>query len=250
METRAASYDAGSIVVEATTGTIRRGGMPLRLSRRERECAVAIAVQPRPVSPKDLAALLYPDRDADSAARAVKVYVHRLRRRVGSAFVDFGPGGYELARGVQVDVDQAHRALAALAHGTRIEGADRDELLRVARRLRAEPPASFSDGQWFELLAARGRRLGHDLAIALARASTERGELRDAIGIAKELTYDDPCDEEAWELLIRTYLRTGERGAALSGLRYYEAVLATEYDASPPPYIRELVEAGRHAAAV
>jgi len=247
METRAASCDAGSIVVEATTGTIRRGGMPLRLSRRERECAVAIAVQPRPVNPRDLAALLYPDRDADAAARAVKVYVHRLRRRVGGAFVEFGPSGYELASGVQVDVHEAHRALDAAARGVRIEGADRDELLRLARRLRAEPPASFSDGQWFESLAARGRRLGHDLAIALARVMAERGELRDAICIAKELTYDDPCDEEAWELLIRTYLRTGERGAALSGLRYYEAVLATEFDASPPRYMRELVE-GRHAA--
>jgi DNA-binding SARP family transcriptional activator len=249
METRAASCDAGSISVEATTGTVRRNGVPLRLSARERECAVAIAVQPRPVSPKDLAALLYPDRDADAAARAVKVYVHRVRRRVGRAFVEFGAGGYALALGVQVDVHQAQRALTAAARGARIERADREELLRIARRLRAEPPASFGDAPWFEPLAARGRRLGHDLALALARTMTACGELRDAICIAQELTYDDPCDEEAWELLIRSYLSTGERGAALSGLRYYESVLATEFNASPPRYMRELVEAGRHAAA-
>ena len=245
-----ASCDAGSIVVEATTGTVRRDGVPLRLSGRERECAVAVAVQSRPVCPKDLAALLYPDRDAYAAARAVKVYVHRLRRRVGCAFIDFGAGGYTLALGVEVDVKRADGALAAAARGVPLEGAERDELLRIARRLRADPPASFSDGQWYESLVAQGRRLGHDLAIALARAMAECGDVHEAICIAKELTYEEPCDEEAWELLIRAYVRTGERGAALSGLRYYEAVLAKELDASPPRYMWELIEASRHAAAV
>ncbi len=246
-----ASCDAGSIVVEATTGTVRRDGVPLRLSRRERECAVAVAVQSRPVCAKDLAALLYPDRDVYAAACAVKVYVHRLRRRIGRAIIDFGAGGYTLALGVEVDVKRAHRALAAAARGAAVvERAERDELLRIARRLRADPPASFSDGQWYEALVAQGRHLGRDLAIAFARGMAECGDVHEAIRIAKELTYEEPCDEEAWELLIRAYVRAGERGAALSGLRYYEAALAKELDASPPRYMRELVETGRHATAV
>jgi DNA-binding SARP family transcriptional activator len=251
METYLARCEPCPIVVEAASGTVLCDGLPVRLSPREREHAIAIAIQPRPAPLEALAELIYPDRDAGEAANAIKVYVYRLRRRVHPAFIAYRDGGYVLGPGVGVDVKLAHDALATITRdGWPPEGAERNELFRLARLLRVDRPVFFPEGTWYDGVALLVRRLGHDLTMLLARSAAEQGNLHEAIQVAREMTYEDICDEEAWELLIRTQLRAGEPGAARAGFRHYQAALAQELDALPSPHIRELLECGHRASAL
>jgi DNA-binding SARP family transcriptional activator len=243
MRAEADSTIGDPIFVRAAKAEIAIGRAPCRLSGRERELAVAIAVQRQPVSAIALGHLLYPDRDDADASNVVKVYVYRLRKRVAGDFIVWDNGGYALGRRVQVDVAEARRFLERLSPAGAIRPDEREIMLELARGLRSESDAApLPYGEWFETLARRLHRLGHDLAIHAGLNALEVGHVREAIGIGRELTYEDPCDEEAWELLIRAQLHVGEHLAAVQGFRYYEAILAKELDAAPSGAIRRLFE--------
>src|ERR1700736_212362 len=89
------------VVIEPLTGIVRIGGAPVSIPARERELTVAIAVQTRPISAAGLCDLLYPERETFEARNALKVYVHRLRRRFTPDFIVRFDGGYTLGPGVR-----------------------------------------------------------------------------------------------------------------------------------------------------
>ena len=59
--------------------------------------------------------------------------------------------------------------------------------------------------------------------------------------VGRELTFEDPCDEETWELLIGANVMQGQHLAAIQDYRFYESVLSRELDAAPSPHIRRLI---------
>jgi DNA-binding SARP family transcriptional activator len=239
------------IVVEMASGRVVRDAIPVVLSQCETTLAVAIAAQPRSVPRRTLASLLYPERNDAAAANMLKVYVYRLRRRVGSNFIVHTEHGYALGAQIAVDLYRGERALREIEDGrisAHAVGVER--LLLLARGLRAEAPRHLEDAPWYEGVGQRARRVGRDLAMATARALFVRGDVQPALCIVRELIDEDRCDEDAWEFLIRAHLRDGRRVAAIRGYRSYEAALARELDTGPSPYLRRLFEDSRHAAAV
>jgi DNA-binding SARP family transcriptional activator len=232
----------GTTTIEVATATVRRAGAAIRLSARERELAVAIAVQTRPIATDALARMLYPDRDGEEVRSAIKVYVYRLRQRAGPDFILSRGGEYTIGQNVCVDVVHGRLLLGELARRPHaFDAAERDRIALLARGLRSEPTAALSDAEWFEPVAGCARRVGRDLAILLGRTALEQGSIRDAVRLAQELTYEDPCDEEAWELLLRAHVLLGEHLAAVQGFRLYEATLAKELATAPSRHIRILV---------
>jgi DNA-binding SARP family transcriptional activator len=239
------------LTVHVATAQVRQRGAVVPLRHREREIAVAIAVQGRPVSLESVCELLYPERDSADARNMVKVNVYRLRRRLGPSCVVHRDGGYVLGAGAVVDIAQARSFIRGYsARPGWIDPDERDRMLALARGLRQEPPAAMLASAWHEAVALRARRVGHDAAMLIARAALERGELRTAASIARELTYEDSCDEEAWDLLIRAQLRSGEAAAARQGFRFLATALAKELDVMPSPSIRRLIEAEPSAIAI
>lgn len=235
------------IVVEVAAGRVRRDGAVVPLQCREAELAVALALQERAVPAAFLSELLFPDRDP-GGTNIVKVYVYRLRQRVGPGFVLYADGGYRLSDDVAVDVVQGRAAVARLTRSDGpLDACERDRLLRLARRLRADAPTPLLQCSWYEAVERVARRLGRNLALLIARNAVEHGQPRDALLIAEELTYADACDEEAWELLIRAQLLLERRAGALQSFRFYEAALAKELAVRPSPDIRRLVEEPRYA---
>jgi DNA-binding SARP family transcriptional activator len=231
------------LAVEAARGVVRVGGVPVSLTARERQVAVILALEQGPVGSRRLGLMLNPDSDDTNAGNVAKVYVHRLRRRVGSGFVLSFDGGYALAPAVVRDVAEASRALARWS-GARcaMDACERDRLVSLAASLRAQPPPALADSEWFASAAPSLRRLGHDLAMLVGRRALDDGCSADAVRVARQLTYEDPCDEEAWELLLTAHVRCGETAAAERELRFYEKALARELQAAPSPAVRAIVE--------
>ena len=237
-----ARHPDSEIFIEAATGVVRRGGIPVRLSPREREVAVALAVGDRPLSAREIGAMLSPDTDGDEGVNLAKVYICRLRRRVTREFVVCRDGGYALALMVGIDAVEARRAFARLA-GSRapIGCTDRVRLLGLSASLRAEPLPALAELEWFRWVSSSLRRLGHDLAMLVGRNALAHGLDAEAMHIGRELSFEDPCDEEAWELMITGHMRAGEEAAAVQGYRSYERLLAAELQTAPSAYLREIV---------
>jgi DNA-binding SARP family transcriptional activator len=239
------------IAVCTATGEVRRNGEPVPLRDREREIVVAIAVQPDPISVERLGELLFPDRDPANSANTVKVTVCRLRRRLGDDVIVHRQRGYALGPRATSDLAQARTFLLRhAAHGAGVSPRERERILVLARNLRREPLPGLSRCAWHEAVARFAQRAGRDIAMLLARRAIDSRELQAAVGIARELTYEDACDEEAWELLIRAQLELGERVAARHGFRILATALAKDLELLPSPSIRRLVEVHCGAVAI
>ena len=125
------------IVVEAVSANVRREGDLVSMSGREREVALAIALQDQPATTVRLAELLYPDREYAEAANVVKVYVCRLRKRVGQDFIRWHDGGYAIGPHVSLDLTLARALVDRLSRsGEEPNPADREQMLALARGLR------------------------------------------------------------------------------------------------------------------
>ncbi|MEA2689798.1 MAG: hypothetical protein QOJ39_2374 [Candidatus Eremiobacteraeota bacterium] len=239
------------ILVQVAAARVRLADETVPLRCREIEIAVALAVQTHPVSAEFLTALLYPERDAADANNMLHVNLYRLRKRLVPGFAIYAERGFRLGAGVAVDVVQGRAAVERLSRTDRpLEPAECEAMLRLARGLRAEAPAMLLGCAWFDPVERLARRLGRDLTMLLARHTLQHDNLHEAMRIANELTYEDVCDEEAWELLIGAQLRLGRRAAALQGFRFYEAALARELSAQPSRSLRQLVEEQRDAVAI
>lgn len=230
------------IFIEAARGVVRRNAFSIPLSRREREVTVALALADRPLSAREIGTLLWPDADAYGAANLAKVFVYRVRRRIALDFVVSRDGGYGLGRAVRIDASEARSALLRLTGcNALIPAMDRARLLDLATSLRAEPPIALAEREWFAATGLSLRRSGRDLAILIARNALAFGLDDDALRIGRALSYEDPCDEEAWELIIISQLRGGDTAGAVQSFRCYERALAAELQAVPSSHLRSLV---------
>jgi DNA-binding SARP family transcriptional activator len=231
---------ATPFTIDVTTGAVHRNDIALPLTCRQREIAVAIAIQPSAIAVGALCELLHPDRDPDNARKTVHVCVHRLRRSAADGFIITRDGCYALGPTVRVQPEHPEVLVTRLASPSRLSAGESEHIRRVASALRSNAPA-LRRLEWYRTAMLRMQLLGRDLAIALARKTLAAGTVHEAIAVARELTYEDPCDEEAWELVIRGQLVLGERSAAVQGFRVYEAVLASELQTRPSPGISRLL---------
>ncbi len=245
-----AAYRPAEMFVEAVAGRVWRADVPVRLPVREAEIVVFLAAQQSPVDPATLSRLLYLDRDPDKAKNMVKVTVSRIRSRLGREFIVFRDRGYRLGAGVTVDLDECRAVLLRVQRSGAHAGAEeRRRWIRLARGLRQPAPAAFLEAPWFEPVERSARRIGRDIPIALARLALERDDPREALAIAAEIADEDPCDEEATELVIRAELRLGRYLTALRAFRTHETLVRDELDAVPSPFLAQLL-AGRDAVAI
>src|SRR5579864_935554 len=93
------------IAIDVLAGEVRRDSRTVPLSRGDHALLVVLALQRRPCSRDELIELLYPHLEFSSAASQLKVYVHRVRRRLGDpGVIAFHSDRYRLGAHVQVDL--------------------------------------------------------------------------------------------------------------------------------------------------
>lgn len=180
------------------------------LAPRDAALLAWLAVQ-GPTARNRLAALLWPDSEAEAARNALRQRLFQLKRLCGRALVD-GAATLALAEGVSHDLHEAEELLAGLPDPPEGEFAD------WLRRSRAE----------------RQARRVHDLA-QRAEAAQQAGDREAALAAARELLAREPLSEEAHRRVMRLHYLTGDRAAALRAFERCAQLLRDELGTTPGP---------------
>ncbi|HEV8020602.1 MAG TPA: winged helix-turn-helix domain-containing protein [Candidatus Lustribacter sp.] len=234
-----------AVQLSLCTGRATRGGDDVALSDREFSVLATLALARRTLGREEFCDKLWPDRDSESAARLLKVYIHRIRTRFGTATViDTRGGGYQLGEGVGVDVLEAERIVRAADTSSWL--LDQEQRLLLERALVGIGARGYRRLEVLDSFAEIERRFvtaSFDFARTLVDDALAEEDAPRALAIANEFAAFDPSDECAAELLIRTQLRLGRREAASQTFRSFCRTLRTAFDLPPPQHLSSLLQA-------
>jgi DNA-binding SARP family transcriptional activator len=235
---------------------------PLRVERDGRELAPAEVASRKgrtllrllcirrgePLRAPEIAAVLWPDGLPADPDAVVASLVSRLRRVLGPDAVVGGRDGYRTGL-LDTDLDRARRLVEeAESAQPALALAGASSAVRLLEGGDAVPEEA--DAEWTAALRAEvtglRRRARHLVArSALAGNAPGADDVASAERAARDAVVEDPLDEDAVQLLLRTLLL---RGLPAEALRVYDGlrrVLADELGADPGPATRAL-----HAAAL
>ncbi|HEX5829042.1 MAG TPA: AAA family ATPase [Candidatus Limnocylindrales bacterium] len=219
-------------------------GEPLRVDTRKALAILALlAVEGRPYARDELAVLLWPDSDDESARGALRRTLSVLRTALGDRWLRVDRSAVALPTAdVEVDLGRLE-ALAATGAGPDLAAAAalaRGPFL-AGFSLRDSP--DFDD--WRATRAVSVERRVVDVLARLVAAAEAAGDLAAAVEAASRLVELDPLDEPARRRLMALLARSGDRAGAIRLYRATVAVLERELGVAPLEETTELYEAIR-----
>ena len=205
-----------------------------------------LAVTDRPHGRDALAALLWPDYDAEHARAALRRTLSALRKGIGEQWIEGGRERIALLRGageLRLDVDEFRARMASLSdHGhapTEVCARCGGPLAEAVGLWRADflagfglrDSVDFDDWQFFhadELRTELGSALAH-----LVRLHAGARDFDAALPHARRWLELDPLHEPAHRRLIELYAWSGRRAAALRQYRDCVRLLDRELGVAP-----------------
>lgn len=222
--------------VNALRMIVERDGSPIALSHRELELVLYMALKGGVCSREELLSAIWPDRACEDA-NVLRVYVNRVRARMGADAIATCDGGWRLNAGIVSDVER----LESLVRDARSSATISASLRQQLRALVSLPQPQAPAWEWFAPHARRIEDLRHQTLMLLGHDSLTRAKHAEARWYAERAIENDPCDEPARELLILTFLAEGSRAAALRAYRAYRDLLMNELGVAPSVDLHELV---------
>lgn len=192
---------------------------------------------------------LWPTSDPALANQSLNSLVYSLHKLLGQAIGGSKPvlhheGYYQLNFEAGVRVDLAHFDALAQAGDQQASTGDFASAAVSYRRAvelyRGDLCVAVDGHALMERERLRARYL--TLLAQLADYSYQAGHYAACLEYAWRLLANDPCREDAHRLVMRCYVRSGERAAALRHYRRCEAILRAEFDVSPEPATTALFE--------
>jgi DNA-binding SARP family transcriptional activator/tetratricopeptide (TPR) repeat protein len=222
------------------TGRLYRGNEEVNLSGRELELLVFLASRNRPCTSDEIIEALWPDRSVDDTT-VLRVSINRTRARLDDPEIILSGGGtYRLGTHVTSDLAEMESALRIGRQMWPLGSTGRRDLERCfdcfCLLTPTEPP-----WPWFAPCSVRVNELSREIAALLGRDALAADKPLRARHFAQRIVEQDPCDEPARELLIRSYLAEGDRSAAVREFRIYKKTLADELGAEPSSQLAQLV---------
>ncbi|MEO5705342.1 MAG: AAA family ATPase [Candidatus Limnocylindrales bacterium] len=221
-------------------------GAPLVVDTRKAVAVLALlAVEARPFAREELAAMLWPEADDESARGALRRTLSVLRAALGDRWIRVDRAS------VALDPTDAWIDLVALQEAA--TEADAATLRGAADLARGPLLAGFSlrdapdFDDWRATHASAVDRVVADVLDRLAAAAQSEGDAAGAMAAATRRVALDPLDEPAQRRLISLLARSGDRSGAIRAYRACVAVLERELGVSPLAETTELYEAIREA---
>ena len=206
----------------------------------------------RSLTREQLASLLWPERDDESARRNLRQAIYNLKETLpdgGSEpllLADRGGLGINPAAELWLDVDAFRAALRQAPANNRETASHR--LVEVANLYRGELLAGFfledcpELEEWLVAQQENLREAAGEVLRALVRVYLDRGEYRLGIQYARRLVAMDPLSEESHRDLMQLYSLAGQRNRALAHYRDLRALLARELGVEPLEETTELYQ--------
>jgi len=202
---------------------------------------VSLAIRPKCSAPRDVVLnSLWPDRDPELASQSLNTLTSVLRRSLGPVIGGASPicheNGYyriNVEAGISLDVarfgelirsgKEAHNNGDMVSAVTYYSAAL--EIYRGDLCSSHDPPSLLE--------RERLRALHLTVTAQIAEYHLGRADYRTALDLGHRLLSYDPCREDAYRLVMRCYVRLGERAEAMRQFRLCEEVLLREFDARP-----------------
>jgi DNA-binding SARP family transcriptional activator len=228
---------------------IRDRPLLLRNADKTKALLVNLVLGPQAVPRETLLQSLWPDSPAELAGQALNSLVHSLRRHLAAGLAGEPPvicvdGHYRLnvEAGIGIDVICFDQCLAA---GFQYErsgqlGAAIEQYERAIALYRGDLCVVGDTPALLLCEALRARYL--NLLARLADFHFSQADYAHTIALAQRLLTVDPCREDAHRLIMRCYLRQGQRAQALRQFQLCAQVLRSEFDAAPEPATAALYE--------
>ncbi len=227
---------------------LERDGVAVPVERRKALALLTyLAVTGRPQTRDALAALLWPELDAQRARAALRATLGGLNQDVGKGLLSVQEDRIALAkgRGLEVDVQRFRELLGQVAaHGhpmSRLCDACLAALSEAADLFEEDFLAGFtlaSSVEFDDWQAYQAEEFRRGLAGVLEKltfAHAIRGEHGSAIGYARRRVGLDPLSEPAQRALMQAHAWSGDRAAALKQYEECVRVLEKELAVEPEP---------------
>jgi len=224
------------VTLRLASGHVVRDGTIVALAPRERDLVHALVAVERTVSRERLIDALWPDQTREHAANALRVTLHRLRSKLGSAHAIERLGdGFRLDPRVAVDLNGVERALR------RRDDADQDELVAFVDDVRRSSGLPPSERPWTGAIERRVERAAQGAALRIAEAALLAGRPARALEYADWLCAAEPFDEEGIAVAVRAWHAIGDPASARRIVDDYATRLRAELGAEPGQALRALV---------
>ena len=175
------------VFFQPEAGHVTVDGVSVRMSPRETEVLLALALHPSGRDGATLAATIWPDLPSSAGAKNVKVYVNRLRRKLGDGLpLVSSQSGYAPRRAVDL-------SLFALEHAGRnaLASALPETLERVVQTPGYRLPQWLLTSEWLAPYARRYEEALRAVRHRRARDTEKRGDLDEARRYDTMLAADD-----------------------------------------------------------
>jgi len=231
---------------------VLKHGRPIELPRGGKVEALLTQVALRAddgVSRDEILDQLWPLSEIPFATRSLHTLVYTVRRSLGDALGGASPivklsGRYWLNRADGVAVD-------TVCFDAAIDAGDRHARQGRASAALDEYEAAMhlytgdlAVGTHVSHVLERERLRARYLSLWARRADQFYAveDFAAALDSALALLANDPCREDAHRMVMRCYVRLGERAQALRHFGICQAILAAEFDAPPEPETAALFE--------
>lgn len=233
-----------------------RDGEAMSLGRNTRALAILkylIARRTdRPVPQDYLMGWLWPESDPKRARWSLNSTVYALRKLLGSCLpslsasetILFGECGYRISPRVLLSAD-TDEFDSRYEKGHRLEEAGRvseavAEYEKAAELYRGDYLIEDLYEEWTMIERERLLDAYTDLLRRLAGHYLEAGRLRESVWTCYRVLEKNRCDEDIHRMLMKCFVRLGQRARALRQYGLCEGMLRQEYDMTPSPETRAL----------
>ena len=229
--------------IELLAGSVTRDGVPIKLSDKELELLVFLALAQSAVTRDRIGEALWNHIEPDDWPNNLKVTLSRMRAKLGvREAVVATNGGYRLAPTIDVDLRRAE-AVVKECGAVPLGEQTRDALRAIIASYVTGSPARFARVEWMQASVARINDVVCTAGLLLANDALHAGRYDDALNYARTVADVDAFNEAACELTIRVALARRDGDAARREFQRYAGALASELGAAPSRALAELVRA-------
>ena len=177
------------IEIDVVSVSARQDGIPVDLPPRELALLTSLAIGPKVWPSYQLVPLLWPQAKA-SRCTSLKVYIHRLRRRLGPGVISSTNKGYELASNTIVDLWEARLLLGKRT----LSETQRQTLSRFYSRALSADRSYLSRWDWFSGAETLITSAISEVALRLARDASMRDMREEAATIMRSAASLNPSE--------------------------------------------------------